>query len=236
MNGILEYEGDECIFILDGNLLTVEKIKNVGKHLVNLDWFQTPPCFTGECLKGTNFINGKSVIIKTCHEKAGFSYTKFSVHVQYYIEYTDEISFSSMSIIGKELNYIFPMRKAIKHADIQEEGSASLETKPFSETTSDEYEFSLNSEKIRFFFSIYREICFDSTTPLTIYSCLNLKFSQTNDVDYIFNIWNIAYKVIQFLSNRRDVNISRISLYSTDKDGFRKKRGGAVYTKQKNNF
>lgn len=139
-----------------------------------------------------------------------------------------------VSFYGPEINCIHPVSQAISYSfDFDQsfdDGIITLATKDFDKTTTAAQEFIVDGKTINVFFSVDRSISQKiGEPPLTLNSVLNFEFTPTNDYTFIFRLWRIAKRFIQFLCYRNNISLLSADLFSPYEDG-KHERFATFYT------
>lgn len=213
--GIIEYEEKRYIYHLEDNHLYMEEIGHLEKRGIIFEWFNTPPNFQGDYLRGINAENGRIVLFKTYPGNANFENTRIKIKIQYYIELQKDTLVNKISIMGDEIDYIYDISEGIEYI-LGEEGTASCRTKSFEDTTSGVEQFSVWDKQIGIYFTINRGINFRSCLPLSLHSTINLLFEETADYDFLAHLCMLIKNFLGYICYRKNINLSKILLYERD--------------------
>ena len=133
------------------------------------------------------------------------------------------IDCSTINRIGfksPEIDCIHPVKDAIASTQWSETGEYKVETRPFSETTTEKQKFRVDGKEVMVYFGISMSAGGDFTKPpLSLQSEMYFEFDETNDYAFIFRLYRIANVFVQFLCYRKNVPFSEISLSAPFKDG-----------------
>lgn len=119
-----------------------------------------------------------------------------------------------------ELNYIYSLSRAIQHKQNKRYRSYSIKTIPINKTKSEEQVFEAFGEKCKVYFSgVYTPSSKPNEAPLQVNTSLMVEFKRTSNYDFIIKLWDTCYRFIQYLSYRRNIHISSLSLERPYKGG-----------------
>lgn len=160
--------------------------------------------------KGTHIGNSNSVLF---------------VDVIAYIECNGKSKpINRISFSCPELNFIHSIRQSynfeLDPSKYINKGVFSFNALNFDSTTSNYSYFMVEDKKVKLQFSISRtistKIC---DAPISLKSVLQFDFESTNDYSFIFTLFHIAKKYVQFLCYRKNVYIPISELSAPSEDG-----------------
>lgn len=112
---------------------------------------------------------------------------------------------------------------------MQKDGIVSITTNSFKETTTEFQTFTLDGKTIKAYFSVSRNISKSvGKPPLELSSSLNFEFEPTDDYWFIYKLWSVAKRFIQYLCYSRNTSFSKVELLEPYEDG-RHKSCGELY-------
>ena len=127
----------------------------------------------------------------------------------------DRIGFKS-----PEIDCIHPVNLAIASTQWSETGEYKVETKPFSETTTEKQKFTVDCKEVKVYFGMSMSAGGDFTKPpLSLQSEMYFEFEETSDYAFVFRLCRIANVFIQYLCYRKNVPFTEINLSAPFKDG-----------------
>ena len=133
------------------------------------------------------------------------------------------IGCSTINRIGfksPEIDCIHPVKDAIASTQWSETGEYKVETRPFSETTTEKQKFKVDGKDVMVNFGISMSAGGDFTKPpLSLQSEMYFEFEETNDYAFVFKLYRIANVFVQYLCYRKNVPFSEINLAAPFKDG-----------------
>lgn len=133
------------------------------------------------------------------------------------------IGCSTINRIGfksPEIDCIHPVKDAIASTQWSETGEYKVETRPFSETTTEKQKFKVDGKDVMVYFGISMSAGGDFTKPpLSLQSEMYFEFEETNDYAFVFQLYRIANVFVQYLCYRKNVPFSEINLAAPFKDG-----------------
>lgn len=133
------------------------------------------------------------------------------------------IGCSTINRIGfksPEIDCIHPVKDAIASTQWSETGEYKVETRPFSETTTQKQKFNVDGKDVTVYFGISMSAGGDFTKPpLSLQSEMYFEFEETDDYAFIFRLSRIANIFVQYLCYRENVPFSEINLAAPYKDG-----------------
>lgn len=163
---------------------------------------------------------GNKVIFVPSSTNVGRRNFVLIVDIKYYVinKLTEEM-IDRIAIKGPEINYIYPTTNALNKIKWGEDGTLGVDTKPFSETTSEKEMFKIDGKDINIFFGVSISSSYKiGESPLIVNSTLFLEFEPTNDYDFIINLLELSKKLTQYLCYRRNIVFTSVELSApTDK-------------------
>ncbi|MDO5115635.1 MAG: hypothetical protein Q4D58_06010 [Synergistaceae bacterium] len=100
----------------------------------------------------------------------------------------------------------------------------SVRTKNFTSSTSEAQEFIVDGKKGYIYFGIsYASAIKVGKPPLELHSVMYFMFEKTNDYAFIFRLWHIAKRFIQYLCYRKNINLKNTELSAPVRDRKREK-------------
>lgn len=211
--GTLDYQNEKYIFSIEGSLLCMERMDDLGRNCFDPSWLVNPPSFEDDYLEGINAENGKVLFIMPAPGSAGFKGTKIRVRINYYFELTQKSEYDSISIHCDELNYFYDMRQAIERQNMKDNGQTTLLIKDFSATTSESEVFSFHGKQIKLYFTIYRALHFQRTEPVSLESWINFTFDSTSDLSLAVDLCRLTIQFLAFVCNRKSIGVLSVTLY-----------------------
>ena len=129
-----------------------------------------------------------------------------------------------MCFLSPEINCIHSIGQSFcfeYDEDFIEKGIVQLRTNEFSSVTTEAETFECNSKIIKVTFGASRTLSSGVTeTPLKLNSSLCFEFDSTEDYAFIYHLWVIAKRFIQYLCYRKNVFFSKVEL-STSYKGYK---------------
>lgn len=143
-----------------------------------------------------------------------------------------ECSINKMCFLSPEINCIHSIGQSFcfeYDEDFIEKGIVQLRTNEFSSVTTEAETFECNSKIIKVTFGASRTLSSGVTeTPLKLNSSLCFEFDSTEDYAFIYHLWVIAKRFIQYLCYRKNVFFSKVEL-STSYKGYKHIKSGELY-------
>jgi predicted nucleic-acid-binding Zn-ribbon protein len=132
-------------------------------------------------------------------------------------------SFDRVTFSCPEINYIHPTNQAFSFSvteELSSKGKVELNTREFSDTTTEKQSFLVDEKTVNVFFGISRKVSTKiDEHPLSLNSTLFFEFEQTNDYSFILRLHQIALDFIRFLCYRKNIYISEVNIAAPFKDG-----------------
>ena len=112
-----------------------------------------------------------------------------------------------------ELNHIYPLSDAVQRTQSIKNRTYGLKTIPVNKTRTEIQKFNAFGKQCRSYFgAVYTPSRKIDEAPLQINSCLMVEFRKTEDYDFIIKLWDTCYRLIQYLSYRKNIHMSSVSL------------------------
>ena len=133
-----------------------------------------------------------------------------------------ECSINKMCFLSPEINCIHSIGQSFcfeYDEDFIEKGIVQLRTNEFSAVTTKAEIFEYNSKIVKVTFGASRTLSSGVTeTPLKLSSSLCFEFDSTEDYTFIYYLWLIAKRFIQYLCYRKNVFFSKVELSTSYKE------------------
>lgn len=166
-------------------------------------------------LTGKTNETGQSIIfIPEINKQVGSYNTVLFVAISAYIilKYEREI-INRVSFQSPELDYIFSVKQALTNPSWSEDGTITVGTKSFSETTSEKQSFIVDGKSVFVYFGISWSTSDKiRSAPLSVQSTMFFEIEPTSDYVFIYRLWRIAKIFIQYLCYRRDIHLQSADL------------------------
>ena len=229
--GKITYKNIDFLYTFDGDELRLippeDKKREVEK------WFLTE-IGNGVYTLGDSVYMEEDVLEGTCNESGyGFIFLVSRYHsigrynsvliipvISYIKKKLNCPMFDRIIFTSNELNYIYPTLKAIDKKGWSEAGSIEVSTKTFRQTTTLKHDFLVGEKEVKVQFGV--AIMTDSkakTSPLLLQSIMTFDFESTTDYAFIYELWLIAKRFIQYLCYRRNIAFSKVELAGPFQDG-----------------
>jgi hypothetical protein len=227
--GTLEYKGIEFFFIFDGARLSLIPPKE-KRNEIKWHWIYTEiepgvyilgdpliidvPFLQGQCAE-----SGRSMVFLTrvgsfinCRNTTLYFDVAGVIECQ-----TSNTKYSRMSLSNIELNYIHSINRAFSQEfnldDLKESGALAIKTCEFDKTTTEKKQFNFKGKVVTFYFSIgWKSSLNISNPPILFNSSIIFEFQETNDYWYLFELYQLAKKFVQFLTFRKNCYFKESSL------------------------
>ncbi|RHL47971.1 hypothetical protein DW018_00655 [Eubacterium ventriosum] len=226
--GTLEYKDILFGFVFDKKELRLIPPKD-KKRNIHQEWFMrelqpglftngNPPIVEVPFLIGKCNENGQKIIFITQEGSAIGCYNSvLLIDIVAYIECKynrgkiDRIAFS-----GPEINSIHPVGQGFSYSLTEEywdKGIISIQTNNFDDTTTNSSKFTVDGKEVEVHFGITRGIRTGIVeSPLNLESTMTLDFEETDDYLFVYRLYNISKRFIQFLNYRRKVIFTKVTL------------------------
>ena len=233
--GTLHYKEILFEFVFDKEELRLIPPKD-KKHNIHQEWFMrelqpgvftngdTPiidvPFLIGKCNE-----NGQNLIFITqegseigCYNSVLLIEIVAYIECEYKREKIDRIAFS-----GPEINIIHPVGQGFSYSLTKEywnKGVISIQTNNFNDTTTNSKKFIVDGKEVEVHFGITRGIKTEiGESPLNLESTMIFDFEETDDYIFIYRLYNISKRFIQFLNYRRNVVFTKVTLSASYEGG-----------------
>lgn len=163
----------------------------------------------------TGYENGRNraVVFFVVSEPDLFPFCSFSRKVYFYFEPEENNScFSGIAFHSRELEYFYDPFDAFK---ISFEGqpsqmSVTNQTAPETKRT---FQFRFRNTTVNG--TLYPSVSYSqhSPTPLEVKIYLQLDFPETNDIQFILDLYSVVFKFICFISNRKNIKLDPVKLH-----------------------
>lgn len=134
----------------------------------------------------------------------------------------DNTKISKITFFSKELNYIYNTRNVFKTKIYNLDDSCNIELKPYEETLSKKFKFNHRGKSVLCSFNIRKFISRKFNTPLTVASTMSFEFEETDEYEFILNLYFIAKRFIQFLTFRNNIEFDQIDVLNCFRNDYRK--------------
>ena len=141
------------------------------------------------------------------------------IDVQAYIIYkimgsgTNKISFEC-----PEINCIYSTRQAIETKRYTD-GAFEIKTLKIDTTDVEKQFFNVDGKAVEVYFDIIQKTTQDVTKPpLSLQSCLCFRFNPTDDIDFIYKLYQIAKCFIEYICYRKDIFFEKMHIYGEAND------------------
>lgn len=233
--GELEYKGINFTFMFNKKELRLIPPKDKVQE-IEFGWFAkeiSPGCYSfGELpcmevpfLEGTCNEDGRKIIFIV---KQGSSIGRYNavltipfigyILCRFHRDFVDRMNFS-----GPEIDCIHPIRNAFSFAygeDSLKNGVFTIKTKNFEETTTERQKFTLDGKEVHAHFSITRGIGVNiGDTPLKLHSSLTFDFDSTDNKQFLFDLWRVAKRFIQYLCYSNNITFNKVELLAPYEEG-----------------
>ena len=230
VTGVITYKDIEFTFVFNREDLRL--IPPVDKKDEVEKWFMKE-LRTGVYTMGDPVFIEEDYLIGKCNE--GHDIVLFPMNgrsvgringvliIQVYAYIWKRIGCCTINRIGfksPEIDCIHPVKDAIASTQWSETGEYKVETRPFSETTTEKQKFKVDGKDVTVYFGISMNAGGDFTKPpLSLQSEMYFEFEETNDYAFVFQLSRIANVFVQYLCYRKNVPFSEINLAAPFKDG-----------------
>jgi len=179
--------------------------------------------FIGKC-----YDNGMKIVIIPKSRHFGYSnnlsgdvsiLTLPILHIVEFVGQADEIT--GIHLMGEELDCLYPAFPFVGHKGkpFTDDEHRSVVLKNFDDTRNDVGKVTIKDVDVSCELQIAQTTHFYSKTPVTLHSVLSLKFSETEDFDFLFNLIHSAKRLLSYLCYRNSVSFTSVRLMSTDDKG-----------------
>lgn len=122
----------------------------------------------------------------------------------------DRISFES-----PELNYIFPANMALEYSigGLENDGAVGVTASNGTLRTIDKERFIVAGKSVEVSFNITHTLSAAmERAPITVSTSMDFDFEPTDDYDFIFQLWIIARRFVQYLCFRQNIGFTKTRL------------------------
>lgn len=236
--GTLTYRNVEFTFVFDGEELRLIPPKDKAEEIFR-QWILTPlkpqegqtcgrfdpanplltieePLLTGKCNEDYRVF----LFLTRRGERLRFSRSVLFVRVAAYFEFdSGESKIARIDFRAPEIDRVYPSNRAV-HEEFDEndfsKGVWTLKTRPLAETITEKQTFQVDGVDAQAgFYVARRRSSALGESPLTLNSVLTFNFEPTADRAFIFRLWGVAKRFLQFLNYRRNVYLPEAKLYAT---------------------
>ena len=172
-------------------------------------------------LKATINETGQTIVFFPSYSQVGYYNYILTISIDAYmlnksdVDEIDRIGFKST-----EIDYIYSTKKALYWPNWDDEGTVSIKTTKFDETTSDKQIFSVDGKTVSVYFGITRTTRVkEGEPPLELHSIMYFEFEKTNDYSFLIKLWHIAKSFIQYLCYRQNVGFPKAEISAPAEDG-----------------
>lgn len=227
--GTLEYKGIDFFFVFDGAQLSLippkEKEDEIRRNWIYAEikpgvytlgdpLTTNVPFLCGNCSE-----TGRMMMFLTREDSfIGFNNTTLCIDIVGLIEcQTSNRKYCRMILSNDELNYIHPINRAFYQefdpGDLQKSGVIAIKTREFSEITTEKKRFLFEGKDVIVNFSIgWKCSTSNGNPPILLNSNIIFEFQETDDYWYLFRLWRLAEKLVQFLTFRKNARFQESAL------------------------
>ena len=202
-SGYTTYFDKECTFVREGMrmfLVSTKENENLSKHFNEKNYHLQ--------LRTAIFNNCTAYV----EQQLLSDLNNVFVELKYFIKRIDDIEINSIEMIANEieeffspLDFYFRLKRSNKYV------SSDL---LYDCQIIKSYSFIYKNHKI-IADVLYGGILSDGVrSDLFVHPILSLKFDKTSDTDFLFELYEIVIKLLQFAHRKQSYNIKRIDLYS----------------------
>lgn len=223
--GFIEYEGKKSPFVYENGILQLlpasedewkenrrELFRNFGKG-----WLSAKNEWIGQSLIYGKMHDGSSIVFSVsnlCSNNNGFK----SFSVLYLMKYDTENLKPNMihgiSVSGREVNYFYTSSKAFETSfSVSNDGfrRANVSTGAQQECVLGSYIY--NGCKITVTANLVPQIAWESDTPLTAYSKLQLSFSEPQNIEFVIAIYEHVLRLFYYVCGRTNISLDDVGIY-----------------------
>lgn len=234
--GQLKYRDIDFMFVFNGEDLRLIPPEN-KQHEITMNWIMTS-FGKGAYTMGDPLYMEEAYLVGKCNETAGTivfltkqgkSIGRYNavliVEISAYIicKY-ERPAIDRMSFTSPEINCIHPVNQAFSYSNDFEayysNGVINLTTKDFGSTTTERQEFIVDEKRVTVYFSVARGVSHKiGEPPLSLNSSIVFVFDATDDYIFIYRLWQIAKKFVQFLCYRNNTLLQTAELSAPYESG-----------------
>ena len=214
--GYATYFDKECTFVRDGMrlfLVSTNENDHLSEHFNEKNYYLQLKCG----------------IFKNCTayvKRQLFSdLQSVSVEFKYFTKRIDDEDICSIEITANEVDEFFtPLDYYFRK---MKSGQYSASDLLYSSQVVSRYSFKYSNQDIEADI-VYGNVLSDGIrSDLFIHPILSLKFDKTSDTDFLYELYEIIVKFLQFVHRKQSYNIKRIDLYS-DRNGHKSHSGNMI--------
>lgn len=222
VDGFLKFEDKEYFFTFNNFILKIIPKNEVYVSIddINAMFNWTKVVSVPDYLKGKLLDNNKYVYFFIKEHKNHTINTgihEFEIYAYIESEYED-IEVERISINNEELNYFYNSANSYENVSIESTGKINIDVKEHDKV-SNGVAFKFGETDINVSLDVSRNICTNSNKPLTLETRLSYDFPATKDLDFIFKLVYLTKDFLSFVSYRKNIYISKISLSKKRSDG-----------------
>lgn len=213
ISGFMNHNNKKCLFKLKDFTLEIEEIENRDK-VFEEDFKElfsiNPKKDETNVLRGKDF-NGKEIIFHVSNVRKR-TLKSYGCKVFWYIIFNkDESPFDGLQINAEELNWFYNVGNAYDYNYNQKTGQTTVNIKPF-ESLEKKFSFTFNSTTVNGNLNITRNIKNMDTSPIHLFTSLDLEFEETDDYEKLYQLISILNDFLAFISYRRNISVDSIYL------------------------
>ena len=221
--GTLKYSDATFTFVFDRNELRLIPSEEKSHEVAR--WFMTE-LSPGVYTIGPSVIMEEPYLIGKCNE--GYEIIFFPIVGHPIRRYNSVLTIDIQAYIWKrfgcikidqigfqspELDCIFSCKNAIESYSVSKTGGYKVETKPFSETTTEKQSFVVDEIDVAVNFGVSMTTDGDHTKPpFSLHTEMYFEFPPTDDYGFVFRLCSIARGFIRYLCYRENVPFTTINL------------------------
>ena len=151
------------------------------------------------------------VFLPTYHSSIGHINSVVLIDIQAYIIYRSKgKGIKKLSFECPEINSIYSTRQAVATKWNADE-TFELKTIKFNADNTKKHFFKVDDKEVEVYFDIIQKTTQDVIKPpLSLQSCLSFRFELTENIDFIYQLYQIAKCFIQYMCYRKDVFFERM--------------------------
>lgn len=219
LSGTLEVDGIEYNFEYENWLLNIIPKKPIPLNK-NFEDSMTNSIDKGRTLKGYTY-KGKCIVFLNISIKSYSIFPNidgFTLSVgACYVFRNKEQPIDKMYLYGKELDYIYSIRKAYKTKITEYKSNNTMEALVYlnKDTKSNSHYVKILDRNIEFYFGIESRLKAEGE-PFRSETILSIKFEPNCDYTFLFKTYLIFESFIKTLCYRDNIDITNIKLYNKD--------------------
>lgn len=212
----------DCYFMFDGSILEITILNR--KNIKNLDDFikLENDILTGKCNESGEELK---FLVENPYIIDSFTYV-IKYDVQFYIICSHHENYlSKMTFKSVELDCIYPANQAIEYLvekdKLFNQGIFQIKNNGFNEHKLIKNDFYIEDKKISVSFCVVPKLNMSPLKPpITLQSCMEFTFENVDDYIFIYKLFILAKKFIQFLCYRRNVSFSDVILSTFEENKY----------------